>query len=121
MDREKWEKGRAIAQELTGKEENIFAGMGPFSDLIMEFVFAEVYSREGITLKERQIATLAVQTALGLLPQLKIHMGIALNIGMTPREIEEILIQTAVYAGFPAAMNGYKALSEVVKEGNREG
>lgn len=119
MEKEKWEKGYAVSKQLTGKEENIFAGMGAFSDLIMEFVFADIYTREGITLKERQITTLAVQAALGLVPQMKIHMGIALNLGMTAQEIEEILIQTAVYAGFPAAMNGYKALQEVLRE--REG
>ncbi|SMC60438.1 carboxymuconolactone decarboxylase family protein [Papillibacter cinnamivorans] len=122
MDEARWKKGYEVYRRLTGKEENLFAGMGDFSDLIMEFVCGEIYARGTLTWKERQIATLAVLGALGWLPQMKIHMKIALNVGMTETEIEEMLIHIAVYAGFPAAMNGYRILGEIREEaGNRDG
>lgn len=116
MDEARWMKGYEVYRKLTGREENLFAGMGDFSDLIMEFVCGDIYSRGTLSWKERQTATIAVLTALGWLPQLKIHMKIALNVGMTNREIEELLIHIAVYAGFPAAMNGYRILEEVREE-----
>lgn len=116
MDSERWSKGLENYKRLTGCEENIFAEMNDFGDIVLEFAFGDLYSRGTLTWKERQIATMAVQIALGREPQLKIHMKAALHIGVTVKEIEEVLIQTAVYAGFPAAMNGYRVLKEIRRE-----
>ena len=80
---------------------------------IIGFGFGEIYSRPGLTLKEREIATLGALTALGALPQLKVHIRAALHVGLTRDEIIEVLIQMALYAGFPAALNGVFAAKEV--------
>ena len=73
----------------------------------IEYPFGDVYSRKGLDLKSREIATIAALCAMGnALRQLKIHIGAALNVGCTPEEIIEVFIQMSVYAGFPAALNG---------------
>lgn len=84
---------------------------------VIEFPFGDVYSRPGLDLKSREIATVAALTALGTAaPQLKVHLHAALNVGCTRTEIVEIMIQMAVYAGFPAALNGVMLAKEVFAE-----
>ena len=86
---------------------------------VIEFPFGDIYSRPGLDLKSREIATVAALTALGnAKPQLKVHIQAALNVGCTREEIVEVVIQMAVYAGFPAALNGMTAVKEVFKEGD---
>ena len=88
-----------------------------FADLLIEFPFGDVYSRPGLDLRSREIATVAALTAMGTAaPQLKVHVHGALNVGCTPQEIIEVMIQMAVYAGFPAALNGLFAAKEVFDE-----
>ena len=73
----------------------------------IEFPFGDVYSRPGLDLKSREIATIAALTTLGNSPrELKAHICGALNVGCTREEVVEVIIQMAVYAGFPAALNG---------------
>ncbi|MBU1248177.1 MAG: carboxymuconolactone decarboxylase family protein [Proteobacteria bacterium] len=72
---------------------------------------SDIYGRPGLGLREREIATVAALTALGTArPQLKVHVYGALNVGLTREEVLEILMQMAVYAGFPTALNGLKSL-----------
>ena len=93
-----------------------------FADLLIEFSFGDVYSRPGLDLKSREIATVAALTAMGTArPQLKVHVHGALNVGCTRQEIIEVMIQMAVYAGFPAALNGLFAAKEVFDERKTEG
>jgi 4-carboxymuconolactone decarboxylase len=81
---------------------------------MIEFPFGDIYSRPGLDLKSREIATVAALTALGnAQPQLKVHIHGALNVGCTREEVVEVIIQMAVYAGFPAALNGIFAAKEV--------
>ncbi len=85
-----------------------------FATYLIEFPFGDIYSRPGLDLKSREIATVAALTALGnAAPQLKVHIGAALNVGCSKDEIIEIIMQMAVYAGFPAALNGLAAAKEV--------
>ena len=84
---------------------------------IIEFGFGDVYSRPGLSLPQRELATIAALTALGnAAPQLKVHLHAALNVGLSRREITETILQMAVYAGFPAALNGMFAAKEVFAE-----
>lgn len=81
---------------------------------IFEFPFGDVLSRPGLDLKSREIATVAALTALGnAAPQLKVHIEAALQVGCTETEIKEVIIQMAVYAGFPAAINAMTIAKEV--------
>lgn len=88
-----------------------------FGRYLIEFPFGDIYSRPGLELKYRELATIAALTALGTAtPQLKVHLQAGLNVGLTREEIVEILMQMAVYAGFPAALNGLFAAKEVFAE-----
>lgn len=88
-----------------------------FANYVIDFGFGHIYSREGLTLQQRELATIAALTALGhAQPQLKVHLHAALNVGLSRTEIIETIIQMAVYAGFPAALNGLFAAKEVFAE-----
>jgi 4-carboxymuconolactone decarboxylase len=73
----------------------------------IEYPFGDIYTRQALDLKSREIAMVAALTALGhCKPQLKVHLNAALNVGCTEDEVKEILLQMSVYAGFPSALNG---------------
>ncbi len=83
----------------------------------IEYPFADIYTRQGLDLKLREIATVSALTAMGTCtPQLKVHLHAALNVGCTEEEIKEVIIQMSVYAGFPSALNGMFAFKEVLSE-----
>ncbi len=93
-----------------------------FARYIIEFAFGDVFSRPGLDVKTREIAVVAALTALGTAtPQLKTHLDAALNVGWTRQEIVEVLMQMAVYAGVPAALNGLFAARDVFKERDESG
>ena len=84
---------------------------------VVEFPYGDIYGRDGLDLKSREIATVAALTALGdTKPELKDHIKGALNVGCKRQEIIEIIIQMAVYAGFPRAINGINIAKEVFEE-----
>ncbi len=90
-----------------------------FAKYLIEFPFGDIYSRPQLDLKAREIGVVAALTALGnAAPQLKVHIHGALNVGCTREEVVEIIMQMAVYAGFPAALNGLFAAKEVFAERN---
>ena len=81
-----------------------------FHRLIMSFAYGDINSRPQLDLKSREIATIAALTAMGnARPQLEAHIIGGLNTGLTREEIVEIIMQMAVYAGVPAAINGLMA------------
>jgi len=85
-----------------------------FARYLIEFPFGDIYCRPGLDLRSREIASISALAALGnAAPQLKVHIAAGLNVGLTRDEIVEILMQMAVYAGFPAALNGLFAAKEV--------
>ncbi len=109
------EAGEKVLESL----EDIAPDLGRY---VIEFAFGDIYSRPGLDVKSREIATVSALTALGnAAPQLKVHIHAALNVGCTREEIVEIIIQMAVYAGFPAALNGMAAAKEVFKERDEKG
>jgi len=111
-------RGLAKLAQVDGKAgEEVVSSLGDLGRYIVEFSFGEIYSREGLSLRDRQIATVAMLTALGgREPQLRLHLGAALNVGLSPREIEEIIIHSVSYAGFPTAINAMRLLQEVLAE-----
>lgn len=113
----RYQRGLEKLGELTGAEgEEIVASLGDLGKYIAEFAFGDVYSREGLSQRERKIATLAMLTVLGRTPQLRVHMNAALNLGLSQEDVEEIIIQTVPYAGFPTAMDAYDILKELRAE-----
>lgn len=109
------EKLRELDGDLGDRLLASLAGVAPdFARYVVEFPFGDIYTRPGLDLRTREIATIAALTALGYAPaQLKVHIAAALNVGCTEQEIAEVIMQMAVYAGFPAALNGLAAMKEV--------
>jgi 4-carboxymuconolactone decarboxylase len=113
-----WEKLKEIDGEAGERVVESLKDIAPdFARLLIEFPFGDIYSRPGLDLKFREIAVVAALTALGnAAPQLKVHIHGALNVGCTEQEVVEVIMQMAVYAGFPAALNGLFAAKEVFTE-----
>ncbi len=113
-----WEKLKEIDGEAGERVIEALKAVAPdLGRYVIEFPFGDVYSREGLSLRDREIATVAALTALGhAQAQLKVHIHGALNVGCTRAEIVEIIIQMAIYAGFPAALNGAFSAKEVFQE-----
>ena len=113
------ERGRRALDEIDGKAgHNVITALADiapdFARYVLEFSFGDIYSRPGLDLRAREIATIAALTALGnASPQLKVHIEAGLNVGLSREEITEVMMQMAVYAGFPAALNGLFAAKEV--------
>ena len=116
-----WEKLKEIDGEAGERVIESLKDIAPdFARYLIEFPFGDIYSRPGLDLKSREIATVAALTALGnAAPQLKVHIQAALNVGCSRREVVETIMQMAVYAGFPAALNGLFAAKEVFQELDR--
>lgn len=119
MTSERYTIGRETLQRVDGKGGdavvNSLKDIAPdFARYLIEFPFGDIYARPGLDLRSREIATIAALTALGnAAPQLKVHIAAGLNVGLTQEEITEVIMQMAVYAGFPAALNGLFAAKEV--------
>jgi 4-carboxymuconolactone decarboxylase len=113
-----WRKLGEIDGEAGERVVASLADIAPdFARYLIEFPFGDIYSRPQLDLKSREIAVVAALTALGnAAPQLKVHIGAALNVGCTCEEVVEVIMQMAVYAGFPAALNGLFAAREVFAE-----
>ena len=108
------EASKALIESL----KDIAPDLGRF---VVEFAYGDVYERGGLDLKSRQIATVAALTALGdTKPELKDHIKGALNVGCNRQEIIEVIIQMAVYAGFPRAINGINIAKVVFEEIDNE-
>jgi 4-carboxymuconolactone decarboxylase len=122
MSTERYKRGWQKLQEIDGEAgERVIESLKDiapdFARYLIEFPFGDIYSRPGLDLKSREIATVAALTALGnAAPQLKVHIQAALNVGCSRREVVETIMQMAVYAGFPAALNGLFAAKEVFQD-----
>jgi 4-carboxymuconolactone decarboxylase len=88
-----------------------------FAGFVVDFAFGDVVARPGLDLRTRELATVAALAALGTAaPQLKAHIRGALNAGARREEVVEVIMQMAVYAGFPAAINGLMLAKEAFAE-----
>jgi 4-carboxymuconolactone decarboxylase len=120
-NREAHDKGIEIRKAMWGQEgidrlKNYEVVDEKFAELIVEYAFGSVWGRPDLDLKSRSMCTLAVLTALNRLPELVIHIKGALNLGITEKEILEIIIHVGIYAGLPVAVEGLKTAREVFKE-----
>ena len=89
----------------------------PFlADAITGYALGDVWGRTVLDHRTRQIAAVAAFAALGHRPFMKIHAGYALNLGVTPDELKEIVYLTTVHAGFPRAIEAAQTLAELLKE-----
>jgi 4-carboxymuconolactone decarboxylase len=110
-----YERGRARFLEVHDERAlRSVEGLGDLGRHIVEFIYGEVYSRPGLTIRDRELAAVAALVALGRSSQLPAHLRAALKAGLGEDELREVIIQTAVIAGFPPAMNAMSTLRTVV-------
>jgi 4-carboxymuconolactone decarboxylase len=115
--------GRRIMNELMGdgyvekKDQNRNSFNDVIQDYSEEVCFGRVWARDGIDRRTRSIINLSVLTALGRPAQLAHHVEGAINNGVTVAEIKEVLLQTAVYCGLPAAGEAFKVAEGVLRAG----
>ncbi|MDF2522703.1 MAG: 4-carboxymuconolactone decarboxylase [Clostridiales bacterium] len=106
-------------KELFGNAKFSTAATDPdFFDILNHFIFGEVSFQGSLTDKQRELITLVVLTTNQTLDQVRVHVGVALNVGITPVEIKETIYQCAPYLGFPKALNAMYQANEVFKERN---
>ncbi|MGI2184015.1 carboxymuconolactone decarboxylase family protein [Shewanella oncorhynchi] len=122
MSNQRYVQGLAKLTEIDGEAgEKVIRSLADIcpdsGKYIIEYPFGDIYQREGLDLKMRELVTVAALTALGhCQPQLNVHINGALNVGCTPQEIVEVILQMSVYAGFPAALNGMFVAKTVFSE-----
>ncbi len=116
---DRYERGLEKLKEIDAEQgERVVASLADiapdFARYVVEFPFGDIYTRPGLDLKTRELASVAALTAMGTAPnQLRIHIHGALNVGCSRSEILEVIMQMVVFAGFPAALNGLAAARDV--------
>lgn len=124
MDTKRYERGWQKLMEIDGEggERVIESLLDIAPDLgryVIEFAFGDIYSREGIDLKQRQLVTIAsLTTQGGCEPQLNVHINAALNVGLKPKEIVESIMHCVPYTGFPRVLNAIFTAKKVFQERN---
>ena len=120
---ERYLRGIEIAEQLAAEKleeltTSRVAELAPdFARMAIEFPLGDLYSRDGLDLRSREIAAISsLATLANAGPQLRVHIRAATTVGVTKTEIIEILMQTAVYAGFPAALNALACCHDLLTD-----
>ncbi|HWN80141.1 MAG TPA: 4-carboxymuconolactone decarboxylase [Bradyrhizobium sp.] len=117
-----FDKGLEMRRAVLGAEyvdrsiANVDEFNKPFQKLVTEWCWGEVWTRPGLDKKTRSMLNLAMLTALNRPSEVRLHVRGAINNGVTKAEIQEVLLQTCVYCGVPAALESFRIASEVIKE-----
>lgn len=120
--RELSEKGLSIRREVLGAKyvdnalDNANDFNRPLQELLNEYCWGACWGRDGLTRKERSMINLAMLTALGRTHEVETHVRGALNNGLTQKQIAEVLLQTAIYCGVPAAVDSFRAATKILAE-----
>jgi 4-carboxymuconolactone decarboxylase len=121
-DRERYEQGMKMRRAVLGdahvdatlKNKNELTDV--FQDFITRYAWGEIWSRPGLPKETRSLLTLAMMVALNRPDELRMHLRAALNIGITREQIQEVLLQTAIYCGLPAANSAFHIALEVFSQ-----
>jgi 4-carboxymuconolactone decarboxylase len=121
-DEERADQGMRVRREVLGDEHvdravaNTTALTAPFQDLVTRYAWGDVWSRPGLSRAERSMITLTALAVLRQDEELAMHVRAALRNGLTPGQIQEVLLQVAIYAGVPAANRAFAVASQVLDE-----
>ncbi|WP_374466391.1 carboxymuconolactone decarboxylase family protein [Ferrovibrio sp.] len=117
-----FDRGLKVRREVLGADyvdrslANANDFMMAFQHVTTEWCWGYVWDRPGLDRKTRSIINLAMLTALNRAPELRLHVKGALNNGLTPDEIKEVLLQATIYCGIPAGLEAFKTANEVLQE-----
>jgi len=124
---ERYEDGMKVRRAVLGDEhvnrslQKITPFNAEFQDLITRYAWGEIWSRPGLARHTRSLVTLGMMVALNRGEEFKLHVRAAFNNGVTREEIKEVLLQTAIYCGVPAANSAFHAAEEVFAELEKNG
>ena len=122
MEKEMFEKGLKIRREVLGSEyvDNALKTADdfnmPLQELVTTYCWGECWGRPGLDRKTRSMLNLAMISALNRPHEIKAHVRGAINNGLTKNDIQEVLLQVAIYVGVPAAVDGFRIAREVFQE-----
>jgi 4-carboxymuconolactone decarboxylase len=121
-ERQRYEQGMKVRRAVLGDAhvdasvENRNAFNEEFQDLITRYAWGEIWTRPGLPRQTRSMLTLAMMVALNRPDELRLHLRAALDNGVTREEIREVLLQTAIYCGVPAANSAFHLAQEVLEQ-----
>ena len=122
---ERYRRGLDVAEQLAADTlahfvKSVVAEVAPdFARMVIEFAFGDIYSRDGLDLRSRELIAIAALAASGNAgPQLRVHVESAGSVGITRAEIVEVLMQIALYAGFPTALNALADCHDLLTDNN---
>jgi 4-carboxymuconolactone decarboxylase len=124
-ERKRHKKGMQVRRAVLGNahveraQENETEFNAPFQDLITRYAWGEIWTRPGLPRKTRSFITIAMMVALNRGEELRLHLRAATNNGVSRKEIQEVLLQSAVYCGVPAANNAFHIAEEVFAEARK--
>lgn len=122
FDNPKFKEGLAVRRDVLGHEyvdkqvASVDEFMVPFQKMVTEWCWGDVWTRPGLDRRTRSLLNLAMLTALNRPHEVRLHVRGAINNGVTPDEIREVLLQAAVYCGVPAALDSFRIAKEVLAE-----
>jgi 4-carboxymuconolactone decarboxylase len=122
-----YEKGLEVRKAVLGAEfvEQSINGADdfnrPLQELVTEFCWGAVWTREGLSRQERSMLNLAMLTALNRPHELKMHVQGALRNGVSKTQIREVLLQATIYAGVPAGVDAFRVAREVLRDAEKKG
>lgn len=125
MNKDLFDKGLKTRREVLGADyvdasiANADDFSRPLQELVTEYCWGDIWQRPGLARRDRSLINLAMLTALNRPHELKLHLRGALHNGVTKDEIQEVLLQTAIYCGVPAAMDSFRVAREVFKDMDR--
>jgi 4-carboxymuconolactone decarboxylase len=124
-DRQRYEQGMKARRAVLG-DDHVDASLknrndfnNEFQDLLTRYAWGEIWTRPGLTRQTRSMLTLSMMVALNRPDELRMHLRAALNNGVTREEIKEVLLQTAIYCGVPAANSAFHIAQEVLGESHK--
>jgi 4-carboxymuconolactone decarboxylase len=121
-EKDRYDTGLARRKEVLGDAyvEVSLANRNPFNEefqeLITRYAWGEIWTRPGLDTRTRRLLVLATTAAMGRWEEFRLHLRAALEGGVTPDDVKEVLLQSAIYAGVPAANTGFHIARDVMKE-----
>lgn len=118
-EQSRFERGLENAHDLGAQPDpRLVESVGDVGKYLVEFAFGDIYERPGLTLREREIATVAALIVMARGPQLRAHLKSALYVGLSWDELAEVVLQTVPFAGFPTALDAMLILTDLKPQGD---
>ncbi len=119
LEQSRFERGLENAHLLGAQPDpKLVESVGDLGKYLVEFAFGDVYERPGLSLRDREIATVAALVVMGRAPQLRAHIKSSIHVGVSWDELAEVVLQTVPFAGFPTALDAMLILTELKPQGD---